>query len=74
MSRVLEVRVGLREAGIEIPDDDTLHIRLDPLPTPRQTAAIAELCQVLNDTNTIYPGTELTLRYSTKSHRRPPTN
>jgi len=48
---------------------DTPHIRLDPLPAPRHTAAIAELCQALNDTNTIYPGTNLTLRYSVKSHQ-----
>ena len=48
---------------------DTLHIRLDPLPAPRHTAAIDELCQALNDTNTVYPGTGLTLRYSIKSHR-----
>ena len=47
----------------------TLHIRLDPLPAPRHTAAIDELCQALNDTNTVYPGTDLTLRYSIKSHR-----
>ena len=43
--------------------------RLDPLPAPRHTAAINGLCQTLNDTNTLYPGTDLTLRYSIKSHR-----
>ena len=48
---------------------DTLHVRHDPLSAPRHTAAIAELCQALNDTNTIYPGTGLTLRYSIKPHR-----
>ena len=46
-----------------------MHIRLDPLPAPRHTAAINELCQALNDTDTIYPGTNLTLRYSVKSHQ-----
>ena len=40
-----------------------------PAPAPRHTAAIDELCQALNDTNTVYPGTGLTLRYSIKSHR-----
>src|SRR6185312_3732170 len=53
---------------------DTLHIRLDPLPAPRHTAALDELCQVLNDTDTVYPGTGLNLRYSIKSHRSPRTN
>ena len=68
------IRTALGGSGDIIPDGDTLHIRLDPLPTPRQTAAIAELCEALNDTQTAYPGTELTLRYSIKSHRKPPTN
>ena len=64
------IRTALAGSGDIIPDPttNTLHIRLDPLPAPRHTAAINELCQVLNDTNTIYPGTTLTLRYSTKPH------
>ena len=68
------IRTALAGSGDIIPDGDTLHIRLDPLPAPRHTAAIDELCQLLNDTNTVYPDTGLTLRYSTKSHRRPRTN
>ena len=65
------IRTALAASGDIIPDtgNHTLHIRLDPLPAPRHTAAIDELCQVLNDTNTTYPGTDLTLRYSIKSHR-----
>ena len=68
------IRTALAGSGDIIPDTNTLHIRLDPLPAPRRTAAIDELCQALNDTHTIYPGTNLTLRYSTKSHRRPHTH
>ena len=70
------IRTALAGSGDIIPDHDTntLHIRLDPLPAPRHTAATDELCQALNDTNTVYPGTDLTLRYSIKSHRRPHTN
>jgi prepilin-type processing-associated H-X9-DG protein len=65
------IRTALAGTGDIIPDHhtNTLHIRLDPLPTPRHTAAIAELCQALNTTDTIYPGTNLTLRYSIKPHR-----
>ena len=63
------IRTALTGSGDIIPDHHTLHIRLDPLPAPRHTAAIDELCQALNDTNTVYPGTGLTLRYSIKSHR-----
>ena len=62
------IRTALAGSGDIIPDHDTLHIRLDPLPAPRHTAAIDQLCQVLNDTNTIYPGTTLTLHYSTNPH------
>ena len=70
------IRTALTGSGDIIPETatNTLHIRLDPLSAPRHTAAINELCQALNDTNTVYPGTDLTLRYSTKSHRRPHTN
>jgi prepilin-type processing-associated H-X9-DG protein len=63
------IRTALAGSGDIMPDGDTLHIRLDPLPAPRHTAAIDELCQLLNDTHTVYPGTTLTLRYSTKPHR-----
>ena len=63
------IRTALAGSGDIIPDGDTLHIRLDPLSAPRHTNAIDELCQALNDTNTVYPGTNLTLRYSIKSHR-----
>lgn len=70
------IRTALAGSGDIIADHatNTLHVRLDPLPAPRHTTALDELCRVLNDTNTIYPGTCLTLRYSIKSHRRPHTN
>ncbi len=70
------IHTALAGSGDIIPDPEThtLHIQLDPLPAPRHTAAIDELCHALNDTNTIYPGTDLTLRYSIKSHRSPRTN
>jgi hypothetical protein len=65
------IRTALAGSGDIIPDTatNTLHIRLDPLSAPRHTAAIAELCHTLNDTHTVYPGTNLTLRYSVKRHR-----
>ena len=63
------IRTALAGSGDIVPDGDTLHIRLDPLPAPRHTAALDELCRLLNDTHTVYPSTGLTLHYSTKSHR-----
>ncbi len=70
------IRTALAGSGDIIRETatNTLHIRLDPLSAPRHTAAIDELCQALNDTNTVYPSTDLTLRYSIKSHQRPHTN
>ena len=46
----------------------TLHIRLDPASAPRRIEAIAALCNELNDTKTLYPGTTLRLHYSVKDH------
>ena len=40
---------------------------MDPLPTQRATTAIAELCEHLTATHTLYPGTNLTLRYEVKA-------
>lgn len=48
-------------------NDGELIIRLDPLPTPRATAAVAQLCEHLTATETIYPGTDLRLRYQIKN-------
>lgn len=59
----------LMQTGDILPDQHagTLTVRLDPMPTARETAAIAELCQHLNATTTTYPGTDLTLRYEIKT-------
>ena len=48
------------------PGDGVLTVRLDPLPTGRATAAIAQLCEHLTSTQTRYPGTDLLLRYEVK--------
>jgi len=45
------------------PTTDFAEALLDPLPTARATAAIAELCEHLTATQTRYPGTDLVLRY-----------
>ena len=41
-----------------------LSITLDPMPTQRETRAVAELCRSLTETGTRYPGTDLVLRYA----------
>jgi len=45
-----------------------LQVRLDPASAPRRSKALAALCAELNDTETRYPGTHLTLVYSIKGH------
>jgi len=67
-----EARALLREA-FTLPGDlqiagNTLHVHLDPASAPRRSKALAALCVELNDTNTRYPGTDLTLAYSVKDH------
>ncbi|MPZ96471.1 MAG: helix-turn-helix domain-containing protein [Propionibacteriales bacterium] len=66
-----EARSLLREAfrspaDLEVVGTE-LHVRLSPLSAPRRTRAIAGLCDELTATNTIYPGTDLTLVYTIKT-------
>jgi hypothetical protein len=58
--RSADSKVAVRDVGNE------LHVRINPLSALRRTQAIAALCADLNSTNTVYPGTELVLRYSVK--------
>ena len=48
-----------------IPDygNNTLTVRLHMLSTPRANRAVTELCKILNDTETVYPNTNLKLIY-----------
>jgi hypothetical protein len=48
-----------------IPDygNNTLTVRLHTLSTPRANRAVSELCQILNDTETVYPNSNLKLIY-----------
>ena len=61
------VRQALTGSGDIDPSDGTLTVRLDPLPTGRATAAIAQLCEHLTATQSRYPGTDLILRYEVKT-------
>jgi hypothetical protein len=49
-------------------ENNTLRIRLHSLSTPRANRAVHSLCTILNDTETIYPGTSLRLVYETVAH------
>jgi len=55
-------------ADIE-PTVDQLRITLAPLSSPHRSRVVETLCDVLNKTNTLFPGTQLRMRYSvTPSH------
>ena len=62
------IREALTTSGDIIPGNGQLLIRLDPLTAPRQTQALATLCDQLNQTQARYPGTDLVLRYEVKPH------
>jgi hypothetical protein len=61
------VRAILAASGDIEPGPGTLTITFDPLPTPRATAALTELCEHLTATKTRYPRTDLTLTYKVKT-------
>src|SRR5450830_1297852 len=67
-----EGRALLREAFTLTGDlqiiSTTLHVRLDPASAPRRSRALAALAAELTATETHYPGTDLTIAYSVKSH------
>jgi transposase-like protein len=67
-----EARMVLREA-LRSPADlevigDELHVRINALSAPRRSRAIAGLCNELNETETLYPGTKFRLVYSVKGY------
>ena len=47
---------------------DQLHVRLEPLSSPRRSRAIAALSAELTATETVYPGTNLRLVYTVKGY------
>jgi transposase len=50
--------------------DDELHITLAPLSSPHRTHAVNALCEILNKTMTVFPGSRLRIRYAIRPPRR----
>ena len=44
-------------------DDKELRVRIAPLSSPHRSRALAAVCEQLNETRTVFPGTRLVLRY-----------
>ena len=62
------IREALTCAGDLHLADGKIHITLNPLSAPRRSRALAAICDLLNDTETVYPGTDLVLSYTVKPH------
>lgn len=54
----------LQDAADIEPNQEELRITLAPLSSPHRTRVVHALCAALNQTNTVFPGTQLKLRYS----------
>ena len=50
--------------------DGQLHITLAPLSAPHRTHAINALCEILDKTTTVFPGTRLSIRFAIHPPRR----
>jgi transposase len=49
---------------------DELRVTLAPLSSPHRTLAVEALCESLNETETVFPGTELRLHFAVHTPRR----
>jgi transposase len=58
------VQTALRSAAAIEPTASQLLIKLAPLSSPHRSRAVAALCEALNASNTVFPGTHLRMRYS----------
>lgn len=62
------IQSALKSSGdIEV-NGNELRITLNPLSSPHRSKAIKVLCERLNTTNTVFPGTKLRLVYDVKEH------
>jgi hypothetical protein len=58
------IQTALRSSASIEPIEKELHVNLAPLSSPHRSKAIAMVCATLNKTETIFPGTDLRIRFS----------
>jgi hypothetical protein len=58
------IQSALQDTADIEPTDDQLRITLAPLSSPHRSRVLETLCEMLNKTNTLFPGTQLRMRYS----------
>ena len=57
------IQMALQDTADIEPTDDQLCIRLAPLSSPHRSHVLESLCEALNKTNTLFPGTRLKMQY-----------
>jgi DNA-binding CsgD family transcriptional regulator len=58
------IQTALQDTADIEPVDDQLRIMLAPLSSPHRSRVLDALCEALNKTNTLFPGTRLRMHYS----------
>ena len=58
------IQAALQSSAAIEPVGNELHIKIRPLSSPHRSKALAALCDTLNQTETQFPGTKLTMRFS----------
>jgi len=58
------VQMALQDTAAILPTEDELRITLAPLSSSHRSRALEALCEALNKTNTVFPGTTLRMNYS----------
>jgi hypothetical protein len=58
------IQTALQDTADIEPADDQLRITLAPLSSPHRSRVLEALCEMLNKTDTLFPGTQLHMRYS----------
>jgi transposase len=58
------IQTALRSSASIEQTEKELHVKLSPLSSPHRSKAIALVCDTLNKTETIFPGTDLRIRFS----------
>jgi hypothetical protein len=58
------IQAALQSAAAIEPIENELHVMLKPLSSPHRSKVLAALCKIVNQTNTQFPGTKLTMRFS----------
>lgn len=65
------IQMALHDTADIEPTVDQLRITLAPLSSPHRSRALVSLCEVLNKTNALFPGTQLRMLYSVATPHPP---